>query len=73
MISSQEINFVAFHIDIDDKVLREAQSVAKAVNNAETENQLELMFSSVKKFYPKASLYISVSYTHLTLPTTPYV
>ena len=58
MISSQEINFVAFHIDIDDKVLKEAQSVAKAVNNEETENQLELMFSSVKKFYPKASLYI---------------
>ena len=58
MISSQEINFVAFHIEIDDKVLKEAQTVAKAVNNEETENQLELMFSSVKKFYPKASLYI---------------
>ena len=56
MISSKEINFVAFHIDIDDKVLKEAQTVAKAVNNEETENQLELMFSSVKKFYPKASL-----------------
>ena len=58
MISSQEINFVAFHIDIDDKVLKEAQSVAKAVSNEETENLLELMFSSVKKYYPKASLYI---------------
>ena len=58
MISSQEINFVAFHIDIDDKVLKKAQSVAKAVNNEETENQLELMFSSVKKYYPKASLFI---------------
>ena len=58
MISSQEINFVAFHIDIDDKVLKEAQSVAKAVNNEATENQLELMFSSVKKFYPKASLFV---------------
>ncbi|MEL0326007.1 MAG: hypothetical protein VXA09_03265, partial [Burkholderiaceae bacterium] len=58
MISSQEINFVAFHIDIDYKVLKEAQSVAKAVSNEETENLLELMFSSVKKYYPKASLYI---------------
>ena len=56
MISSQEVNFVAFHIDIDDKVLKEAQTVAKAVNNEETENQLELMFSSVKKFYPKAQI-----------------
>ena len=46
MISSQEVNFVAFHIDIGDKVLKEAQSVAKAVNNEETDNQLELMFSS---------------------------
>ena len=40
MISSQEVNFVAFHIDIDDKVLKEAQSVAKDVNNEETENQV---------------------------------
>ena len=53
MISSQEINFVAFHIDIGDKVLKEAQSVAKAVNNEETDNQLELMFSSVKKIIQK--------------------
>jgi len=63
MISTQEINFVAFHIDIDDEVLKEAQSIAKAVNNEKTENQLDLMLSSVKKYYPNASLYILTDQT----------
>ena len=38
MISTQKINFVAFHIDINQVVLKQAQDVAKAVNNENYED-----------------------------------
>ena len=58
MISTQKINFVAFHVDLEKKVLKEAQNVAKAVNDDNHEENLNLMFSSVKRIYPKADLYV---------------
>ena len=36
MISTQKINFVAFHVDLERKVLEEAQNVAKAVNEVKS-------------------------------------
>ena len=41
-------------------------SVVKAGSLSEASNDLGLSVASISK-------YISVSYTHLTLPTTPYV
>ncbi|MBT90059.1 MAG: hypothetical protein CL921_00685 [Deltaproteobacteria bacterium] len=58
MISTQKINFVAFHIDINQVVLKQAQDVAKAVNNENHEDEINLMFSSVKRLYPNAQLFV---------------
>ena len=50
MISTQKINFVAFHIDINQVVLKQAQDVAKAVNNENYEES--------GKFKKRGTLYL---------------
>ena len=65
----------------NDKVLIQAKGTVHANNRVRwcTDSPVKLNLLGTSKFIPRAVLHVfpyvvrSVSYTHLTLPTTPYV
>ena len=64
------MEFILFISKIDKEII---ELINKSNNSIEENTALCAMDKKFVGFYKKREKVIAVSYTHLTLPTTPYV